>query len=546
MKKRLIIAALTIVLSFLFTGCSSNELVVYNALNKQFDASSLETETQISVNCKIDKVNERDRKDVETYVSFLNDTLMSITEKIEKPKNSTEVKTYTNANLDLSGVTYHLYAWSKEDPDSLTANNTYIYKIPSIFPMSFYRNDFSWKRNLVYNQNDLAKIINDNSNQNLDKKIFSESFHAVKNAITQAIQRHPKLFDGSFSFIQNNNSKVKDTSEYTLKINDKQFKSLLRLMVNELGKDKEFTESLKKAVKSFYANVSLMDRDEFDQDPLKDIDNYFDSGMLVNNINSLLDAFDNVQILGEEGMKISYFINKDGYIVDKKGEINIVLDTNRFEKAVEEAFRPEKDQIDAGTEENDTVVLRICINFGTHINGINTPLNIEFPSVDKSNSIDMAENLKQSIEEIRKEREEEKAYNDERYKINNEIRKKGFLEDYSSILINGKRIPYSVDVRVIKKGDVQLIPIRSLGDLAGIEVTWDESTNSCTAAKGDITVVFKPDSDIAVVNGVENSMGVITPVFAGKLYVPAKFTTEVFGGKIDYKTQIIQTDISIE
>ena len=94
------------------------------------------------------------------------------------------------------------------------------------------------------------------------------------------------------------------------------------------------------------------------------------------------------------------------------------------------------------------------------------------------------------------------------------------------------------------KGGKTIIPVRTITEVLGAEVTWDEDTQTVTVVKDNTTVVFGINSTTVYVDGVETELDVAPEITCGRTYVPLRFLAETFGLDVtwDGENEIIDID----
>lgn len=79
-----------------------------------------------------------------------------------------------------------------------------------------------------------------------------------------------------------------------------------------------------------------------------------------------------------------------------------------------------------------------------------------------------------------------------------------------------------------------LVPYSSLVSALGGTATWNEATNTVTAASGDVTVKLTIGSKTAMVNHQSVTLDVAPTLINDRTYVPLRFISEAFGKWVSY------------
>ena len=113
----------------------------------------------------------------------------------------------------------------------------------------------------------------------------------------------------------------------------------------------------------------------------------------------------------------------------------------------------------------------------------------------------------------------------------------------TNITYNGEKI--NSDVPPYVKEGRTLAPIRAILEALGMIVSWDGTTQTATAIKGDITISVTINSNIAIVNGVQKTLDVPAEITNGRTFVPVRFFAEALNLNVDWdgytKTVIIES-----
>ena len=113
----------------------------------------------------------------------------------------------------------------------------------------------------------------------------------------------------------------------------------------------------------------------------------------------------------------------------------------------------------------------------------------------------------------------------------------------TNITYNGEKI--NSDVPPYVKEGRTLAPIRAILEALGMIVSWDGTTQTATAIKGDITISVTINSNIAIVNGIQKTLDVPAEITNGRTFVPVRFFAEALNMNVDWdgytKTVIIES-----
>ena len=82
--------------------------------------------------------------------------------------------------------------------------------------------------------------------------------------------------------------------------------------------------------------------------------------------------------------------------------------------------------------------------------------------------------------------------------------------------------------------DRTLVPLRTIFEALGAEVSWEGETRTATAVKDWIHVIITIDSPTAYVNGEANELDVPAQIIEGRTMVPIRFVSEALNAKVTW------------
>lgn len=95
------------------------------------------------------------------------------------------------------------------------------------------------------------------------------------------------------------------------------------------------------------------------------------------------------------------------------------------------------------------------------------------------------------------------------------------------IVVFGSAQPKAVNGRT-------LVPMRKFFEAFGADVTWNQSTQTAKAVKGDMSVEISIGSKTMYCGGEAVSLDVPAQVFYGSTYVPVRFISNALGAKVEW------------
>jgi hypothetical protein len=103
------------------------------------------------------------------------------------------------------------------------------------------------------------------------------------------------------------------------------------------------------------------------------------------------------------------------------------------------------------------------------------------------------------------------------------------------VTVNGNTIAFD-QPPIIENGRT-LVPLRAIFEALGAEVSWEQSTQTVTAVRGDITVTLQIGSNILNKNGEQFTLDVPAKIVGGRTLVPARAVAESFGAKVEWDSK---------
>lgn len=106
------------------------------------------------------------------------------------------------------------------------------------------------------------------------------------------------------------------------------------------------------------------------------------------------------------------------------------------------------------------------------------------------------------------------------------------LDNTVSVSVNGNMLNPDVPAQIIN--DRTLVPVRSIFEALGADVSWDGENQLVTAVRGDITITMKIGNNVMNVNSEAKELDVPAQVINDRTLVPARAISEAFGCKVEW------------
>lgn len=393
--KRLVAISICAVISAVaFTGCSTNEAALLNALNKANQNSSMEIKADMSVNVSAKNLSKDEEQTTSEILPILNNSKVSMSAKINQNQERTISKEESSINMRIGSMPMNMGVWIDSDLTASPQKMQQIVKIPDLAAASLPDN-LAGKQYMIMDANDISNVTGGAKVDYSKIAKFTKDFEPkiadfTKNLLTKFNPGLNMITDlGEKTIVQGNQSKIADI--YELKLNDKAFKQLMRYTENNFAANKDAVKFMKEYM---IASLSLagMTTDETKeaQGELEAAFNDFieQTPNIINGMNSALDKLDKIRILGDKGIDIKFAVDRNGNIINEAGTIQLVLDMNGIDKLSEEK----------ASANNPTGIYTIGIDFNEDITNINGDVKVTYPTLTSDNSFKYSDLLKVSPE----------------------------------------------------------------------------------------------------------------------------------------------------
>ena len=386
------IVALILAIAVVFTGCTNDEVRLYNAFMKSQDITSMESDTNIRFNFEGEGFSEEAQQGLEEVAKMLKDSEINFHQKMVQNKEKTVAKAQVNTGLNFGGMKTDMQVWVDTDMSNDAPKIVEIIKMPPLLMAQMSPEDES-KEYIVY---DFEEIMNSDKEKVNFKELMDFS-KEMQPKMLDFMKNYHKNFDLGFKVASHRGRQTidgKTLSIYQVKLDDKGFKELIRYTVNR-GMDNEetvkFIEEYMNIVMSF-AQIPDAEKEAAKEEVNQGIEKLQnDLPKLKEQFNKFMDTFKDVKVLGEKGIVIEYGINSDGYIVYEDGKIDLNIDLGAMGKVLGK---------DVAVEE--TGVFKLGINYNTKVYNINKNINVNMPEVNEKNSLNFKDIMEQtdSVETI--------------------------------------------------------------------------------------------------------------------------------------------------
>lgn len=110
-----------------------------------------------------------------------------------------------------------------------------------------------------------------------------------------------------------------------------------------------------------------------------------------------------------------------------------------------------------------------------------------------------------------------------------------------TIHVDGKYIPSDVDP-TIRNGRT-MVPLRAAGEALGVQVTWDQGTQTATAMKDDRVVQFRLNSQAYYINGQTQYTDVAPTMINNRTLLPLRVFAEALNANVFWNQSLYDVQI---
>lgn len=376
-KKLVLIGVSVLMATSLFTGCSSEGKALSSASTKTQKATSLESKTEIGLRFTAENLSAEEQQEVSKVIPMVNSSKMTMNSKINQNADGTAAKMQADIAMQIGTMPLDMGIWVDTNMENGKVGFKEIIKMPAMAAAQM-----GGKQYLVLDSSKMGGTNGVNTD-------LAKASQDMQKKLSDLIAKNMASFDPGFNIVPDTGYTFIDLPDgrkvvhtFRVKLNDKNFKSLIKYASNNWVKDKDAKSLLKDYLTTVMMMSTNADEVKANQAELDKAFSDFDKGLpeFTANMNKILNSFDGVPLIGEKGIVIDYAVDDDGYIVNEKGNIDLVFDAPKFIAAVQ--------GINGANEQNKlTGVYKLGIDFNTNTFNINKNVEVKFPEVNSQNSI---------------------------------------------------------------------------------------------------------------------------------------------------------------
>ncbi|TGE39694.1 cell wall-binding repeat-containing protein [Desulfosporosinus fructosivorans] len=389
-KTKLIWTALVLTALLVLPGCSQNQQVIFDAGMKMQDVNSLQQHTTMTFQLSGSDFEPEVQQQINTAAIFLNNAKLDLNSKISSNQEKTVSKAQVDMSLALQGMTIDVPMWVDSDLTGNTPKVIEILRLPQIAQATLPP-QFASKEYMVMDPSEMT----DSELSSIDMLKLTEFSRNFQETEIAFLNSYAKRFNPKIDVVSVGSQTVQtndgpETAKiYKLKLNDAQFKDLIRYTVNNFTQDAEAMDFVKKFMYSILEISEVPDK----ANALSEFDKAFEDfeankSQFLAEFNTIMDKLDAVTFLGDKGIELKYAIS-NGYCIQESGTVNLKVNIAQINKFVNTLS---EEQQNTPVEAKGT--LDLLINFKTDNSGINSPLEITIPEVNSNNSFNYMDLMK--------------------------------------------------------------------------------------------------------------------------------------------------------
>lgn len=405
MRRILVNVALVVTLLLVLVGCSQRQQVIFDALMNVQNANSLQDHTTITMQLTGTGFEPWEQEQIDEVAALVNSAKLTLDTKSMSNEQQTIAKAEAEIRLDAQEFSVSLPFWVDMDLSGDTLKMKEIFKFPSMFP-SMLPEPYDSKEYMVMDMFNAS----DSEYAGMDMQKLAEFTKSMTEAYISFIESYAKSYSPQFDVESLGGQTIqtydgaKQADVYRIKLNDAQYKELIRYSVTNFAQNPEAMNFIKEIVIS---SIDIVDMPQADKEEvLAELETGFVGfeGMIpqfLTQFDAVMDKIDEVKILGDKGFELEFAI-ADGYLIQQKGSLNFSFDIAQIAElfgalfgsqltspggstAIAVVGSPDGPTSVAGGIEAKGV-LDLQFNFQSDTFNINSPLEIQIPEVNSENS----------------------------------------------------------------------------------------------------------------------------------------------------------------
>lgn len=369
--KKLSLLLVVLIFAGLFTGCSQEDKELVNAFIKNQEILSQDSTSDIEFNLSAEGLDEEAQMIFDGIANQINNMKLSLNQKSVTNEEQTVAKAQIDANVLLNDMNFDSSIWVDLDMSSDELVLKEIFKLPSMLinflpgavGKEYIVLDFKTMNEAMADIEDISEQVNLDATMEIAMKYQSKFIDAIVDYIKNYNFAHP---------VVTKLEEKENVKYYEVAFDNDSFKEFLKYTIISILQD----ESIIPLFEEYMAELMDMAGDEMP----KELSFAEKSAEMIEKVEELFEILEELTVLGEDGIRITFGINEDGYFVSEEGKIDLLIDTKQFMNLMAEPM-----------DSTLAPVFKLSIAYDSKINNINENVEITMPATTEENSIDYME-----------------------------------------------------------------------------------------------------------------------------------------------------------
>ncbi len=503
--KKLSLLLIVLIIASLFTGCNKDEKDLMDAFIKSQEMLSLESTGNMEFNLSAKGLDEDTQATFDGFIDQINGMKLSFSQKSVTNEEQTIAKAQIDANVQLPDMSFDSSIWVDMDISGDKPVLKEIFKLPSML-MNFIPGGAE-KEYIVLDfdtMNDAILEMEEDTPEQVDLDKTMSIAMEYQEKFKDAFVDYIKNYDSDLDVVTKLDEKTVDGEKikyYQVEFDNDSFKDFLKFTTISLLQD----ENIIPLFRDYMTELMGLSGEEMPEE-FSITENI---GEMVEKARDFFEKLEELTILGEDGILITYGINEDGYFVSEEGEMNFLIDTSQLMALVADSI--EEDE--ALMEENEllqdmpTPIFELSVSYNTEITSINEVLEITIPLTTEENSLDYMELIESMIPDMKEDM--------------------GLLVIVEDQLVQFTNEPILID-------DSYLVSSRDMADAFDANITWNKDTKEITIAKDENQLIFNANNQILLKDGRTHSLNTSIVIIDGISFIPVRAVAENLGYTVDW------------
>ncbi len=391
--KRILALLLMITMTLSLVGCTKPNTDLYNALEKMEGVTSVITDTKLDIQLSGQGFEGSKQMEIQELLGAINGLKIHLIQKSNGNKEQTKVQSQGELGIEFGGMTIATKIWADVDLDKSEFKS--IIQLPLMLkgllaPMGFN------KEYIIYDIGEMMK----EEDENLDIQEIIDLQKEFQPKIIELTKEIQKNLKPGFKIVDFKEEKEIDGEKvklYQLKLDDETLKELIKELTHNLLENdgtKEFIVDYMNQYMDTMLNVGLdkeLSKEEIEEikGEIKEVEENLEENLkeIKEELDKFMEEIKDIKFLGEKGISIEYAINKDGYVAETSGTIDLELNLEEIGKIMGEESPEAKG------------LIKLTVNYTTKNTKINSKdIKIEFPETNEKNSVDLFEMINQQTQ----------------------------------------------------------------------------------------------------------------------------------------------------